>query len=625
MALAPASPRRRERLAPATTPVRLAGSAANSCNSTAYCANGFVCNAGRCIKPIAAGACTENDDCTSGICGISGTGNCCREICTTGNATCGSTGCDETGACLYPAGNTVCGPSEQSCTGSTQTNASFCDGAGHCDGGTVDCTPFTCGADACQTTCLVSADCVTGLYCDARNATCCADLSPGDTLAVDSLLGDDAVACCGFGNAMPCRSITHAMSLVWAAPSQDTILQLTVDGGAASGDWTAEGEIYPIGLGWGAELNAPGLFFQGPLDAGQFVRPVEAIFEITADAGGESASIVGTAAHPVGIGMNRHGDQLVAFSALWVDPGSTVYLANASVNGNWGDDSYAIHASGSLVLGQDRSGAVTGAVRIGNDLGNPDTDGYTGILCYGCTLSDVPTNGTSTLVITGQRHSHIDAEGSASISLTSAPVIGVAPSSVGFNACLSKVDDIGINVDDAATMSLNHATIQCTAGFGILVGGDEEGTPSLTINDTTIQNTALALEVSAGSAVVSNSTIRYNNAGVVQDDFGSVDLGGGSVGGRNTIACSNGIEGDDPYSDYSVLNENSATLNASNVDWDTSGPDLFSCDSDFSNCTCLIASCTDSSDGGLDAVVIDGGGTILTTGNQLSPLNCAVP
>jgi len=353
---------------------------------------------------------------------------------------------------------------------------------------------------------------------------------------------------------------------------------------------------------------------------------VDAIFELTADAGGaESASIVGTATNPVGIGMDQQGEQLVAYEAIGVYQGSTLYLANVSVNGNWGRSSDAIDASGTVILGQDRSGAVTGLVRIGNDLGNQDTDGFTGIECYGCTLSDVPTDGTSSVVIAGQRIYGIDAEGPASISLSSAPVLGVAPSAVGFGTCPSKAGYSGINIDGAVTLSLNHATIQCIAGFGIGVDGYDGGIPSLTINDTTIQNTELALEVSAGSAVVSNSTIRYNNAGVVQETNGNIDLSGGLVGGRNTVACSNSIEGGYHFG-ISVLNETSAALNASNVDWDTPGPDLFSCDSDFSDCTCLIAVCTDSPDAGdLDAVIIDGGGTIVTTGNQLSPLSCTVP
>ncbi len=259
---------------------------------------------------------------------------------------------------------------------------------------------------------------MTGQFCDALNAVCCVDLAAGATLAIDSVLGDDAAACCGYGDGLPCRSITHAMSLVGAGSSEDTTLQVTVNG-AASGDWTAEGETYPIELGWGAELSAPGIFFQGPLDAGTF-RPVGAIFELTADAGGaESASIVGTVANPVGIGMDQHGGQLVAGDAITVDQGSTLYLANASVNGNWWDECDAIYATGTLILGQDRSGAVTGAVQIGNDLGNADTDGYTGIECDGCTLSDVPTNGASSVVIAGQSGCMASMpRGSASISLS---------------------------------------------------------------------------------------------------------------------------------------------------------------------------------------------------------------
>ncbi len=206
-------------------------------------------------------------------------------------------------------------------------------------------------------------------------------------MAVDSVLGDDAIACCGYGGAMPCRTLTHAMALVAAGPAEDTILRVTVDGDA-SGDWTPEGEIYPVFLGWGAQLSAPGIFFRGVSDAGS----PEAIFKLIADAGGtESASIDGTDANPVGIGMDHLGNQLSAFAAaIWVDQGSTLYLANASVNGNWNHDVDAIYATGSLILGQDRSGGVTGTVRIGNDLNTPNTRGNIGIECDGCTLSDVP-------------------------------------------------------------------------------------------------------------------------------------------------------------------------------------------------------------------------------------------
>jgi len=619
-----------------------------SCNSSADCASGFVCNAGTCVKPIEAGSCTENDDCTSEICGLAGTGNCCRALCTIGNATCGSTGCDDGGACLYPDHTVACGPGE-SCAANTQTNASLCDGLGHCSDGTIRCSPFVCGTNACKTTCALNTDCVAGDFCDVPAATCCADLVDGGTLAVDSALGDDAVACCGYDNAAPCRTLTRAMGLVKAGPTEEMVLQATVDGGA-SGDWTAEGEVYPIGLGWGVELSAPGVFFRGAIDAGSDVFQLGAIFELTADAGGdESASIVGTATNLVGIGMSQYGAKLLPYfsSAIAAGQGSTLYLANASVNGSWEYSIYAIDVSGTLILGQDRSGAVSGTVRIGNDSANNLIDGWIGIECDGCTLKDVPMNGTSSVVITGQGAYGIDVVGAifdggraAIVSLSSAPIIGVAPSSVGFNTCPSKVGYFGISVSGLVTMSLDHATIQCIAEWGIVAGDgayDSVEVPTLTINDTTIQNTEFALEVAAGSAVVSNSTIRYNGAGVVQENnfkgdlAGTIDLSGGAVGGRNTVACSNRIESGYADGGISVLNETSAALNASNVDWDTAGPDLFSCDSiqsgaSFSNCTCQIAACTDAPGAaGMDAVVIDGGGTIVTNGNGLSPLDCTVP
>ncbi len=478
------------------------------CSSAADCVSGFVCNGGACVKPIATGMCTEDDDCKSGICGVAGTGNCCSTSCVTDSAVCGSTGCDASGACLYPASTVSCGPGA-TCADGMQTNASLCDGAGHCGEGAMECSPFTCGSNACKTTCTSNTDCVAGAFCDLRDAGCCATLAGGSALAVDSVLGDDAAPCCGYGSAVPCRTLSHAMSLVEAGPSANTVLRAAVNG-SAFGDWTPAGELYPIALGWGVELSAPGIFFAGP-DAG-----LPAIFELAADAGGaESASIVGTEGNPVGIGTGQLGSSMIFGAAISDGPGSTLYLADVSIYGSSSAYSYAILASSStLVLGQDRSGAITGTVQIGT----PQTKGWTGIECDGCTLSDAPMNGTSSLVIVGQ-FNDLYATGSASLSLKSAPILGVAPASLGFNTCPSKPDQTGITLSGSATMSLDQATIQCMPGdYGIqLMNADGDGgTPSATVNGTTIQNTQLALGVWAGSAVVSNSTIRYNASGVIQ-------------------------------------------------------------------------------------------------------------
>jgi hypothetical protein len=67
-----------------------------TCTRSIDCALGFVCNAEACVLPVDTGACTENDDCSSGVCGITGSGHCCSEACG-----CEAADCDpDTGACL---------------------------------------------------------------------------------------------------------------------------------------------------------------------------------------------------------------------------------------------------------------------------------------------------------------------------------------------------------------------------------------------------------------------------------------------------------------------------------------------------------------------------------------------
>jgi hypothetical protein len=179
-------------------------------------------------------------------------------------------------------------------------------------------------------------------------------------------------------------------------------------------------------------------------------------------------------------------------------------------------------------------------------------------------------------------------------------------------------------------MTFENGTVQCILDQGFYLEASPKGVPSLTLKNTTIQNTGLGVYASAGTAAISGSTIRYNGGGVQQDTDGTniatIDLSGGAEGGVNTVACSNSIEGT-PWgyaTGISVLNTTSHPLNASNVSWDTSGPDVFGCDAQLSDCTCEIASCaTAPGADGMDAVY-EAAGTITTTGNQLSTLDCTL-
>jgi hypothetical protein len=89
-------------------------------------------------------------------------------------ATCGRTGaCDGKGVCqLHPMG-TPCGAG-QSCTGSTLTAASACNGLGVCaPGATSQCTGYRCAGNNCGTSCTGPGQCGIGYAC---NGTTCQPL-----------------------------------------------------------------------------------------------------------------------------------------------------------------------------------------------------------------------------------------------------------------------------------------------------------------------------------------------------------------------------------------------------------------------------------------------------------------
>ncbi len=488
---------------------------ATICTSSTDCVSGFFCvaDAGACDAQSALGPCTENDACASGVCGINGTGHCCATACTNTTAPCGATDCDtSTAACTFPASGAACGTVPESCTGSTQQDPSACDGTGNCNNapGTTACTPYICGASACLASCTDNSSCDTGSFCDVANTTCCTGLSAIGTLAVDSKNGSDAAACCGIGANGPCQTLNQAMKLIDSAQAQSVTLTATV--GGAGGDWAPAKEVYPIVLGWGVELNAAGVYFRD-------VSGAPAIFNIDFYSAGDSvgyASIVGTAASPVSIGMDSLGNQSTDTSAIEVEPSGTLYIANATVNGNASMTTTAItvNAGAALWLAQDKSAGVTGTVTIGNDDANSATDGYNGIVCLtakglGCTVSDSTLMaGGSSVVIEGQEGVDIDAEDNAVITLTASPIIGI-PSRGGrirklresklARTVVARPQTEAILLNGSATMTFSNGTVQCISGDGfVLQAADNLKTvPTLSLSSSTIQNTEFALYATA--------------------------------------------------------------------------------------------------------------------------------
>ncbi len=169
-----------------------------TCAVDSDCANGYYCSNMNCTPKLINGtACTAPGQCASGFCvddvccDAACTGMCqaCTSAKTTQTngqckpiplgsdpddecmmaaaSTCGQTGsCNGAGGCeKYPLG-TAC--TAQSCTGTTQTNASTCNATNMCmSNGTTNCSPYICGATACKLSCTTSSDCVTTHYCSS--------------------------------------------------------------------------------------------------------------------------------------------------------------------------------------------------------------------------------------------------------------------------------------------------------------------------------------------------------------------------------------------------------------------------------------------------------------------------
>jgi hypothetical protein len=172
----------------------MGSSCGSRCTTGAECLPGFFCDSGACqVKRPLGAACSSaaqcaSDNCVDRVCcnsDCSGTCLACNLPGSMGTCTpvpdmqdpglecplqpaptCGRAGgCDGRGNCRVYSAGTPCGP-PRSCTGSTETAASLCNGRGACEGGTTrDCGNFLCSQDSCATSCQSAAQCKQGLLC----------------------------------------------------------------------------------------------------------------------------------------------------------------------------------------------------------------------------------------------------------------------------------------------------------------------------------------------------------------------------------------------------------------------------------------------------------------------------
>ncbi len=165
-----------------------------ACSSAATCQSGLcvdqtccesVCNSGcySCripgqlglCRPIPAGSDPDND------CAESAFGSCAND---------GT--CNGLGTCRLRVNGSICVAG--TCSGSTETAASTCDGRGQCLAGLVrECAPYLCSTSSCRTNCTTAADCKAGFGCSGGSCVVAApvdagapDMAPaGQVLVVD--------------------------------------------------------------------------------------------------------------------------------------------------------------------------------------------------------------------------------------------------------------------------------------------------------------------------------------------------------------------------------------------------------------------------------------------------------
>ncbi len=182
-----------------------------TCTGTAQCVAPNPCVGGSCGPKANGTACTSAAQCTSGncvdgyCCDLACAGQCqaCDLTATPGTCSTVKTGephgtraaCAGSGACqgaclggsatgcAFPDAGTEC--SAASCTGTSESLATGCNGAGACPTPTTQsCGNYTCGTTACLTACTSSAQCVSPTTCNTSGqcttpTTCFSGRDPG--------------------------------------------------------------------------------------------------------------------------------------------------------------------------------------------------------------------------------------------------------------------------------------------------------------------------------------------------------------------------------------------------------------------------------------------------------------
>ncbi len=127
-------------------------------------------------------------------------------------------------------------------------------------------------------------------------------------------------------------------------------------------------------------------------------------------------------------------------------------------------------------------------------------------------------DGGSSVSISEQANHDIDAEDFAAIKLTSRPQIGIKPKAPGRAKCVNQQDgsassDGAVLVHGKASVTLDNGAIECIGGTAIVLESSANGTPSLSMSGTTIEDAQVGLARPMGWTPSPNPVGRFSPPG----------------------------------------------------------------------------------------------------------------
>jgi hypothetical protein len=359
------------------------------------------------------------------------------------------------------------------------------------------------------------------------------------------VVGSDE-GCCGTTIEKACATLTRALALIGSSNQSGLTLEARVDGDG--GLWRpAGGERWPIVLGLGLTLSAPGLAFDRPAGAPGIAFLVRGLIPgddggVTMRGGPASAGGVPSLLQ-VGFPFDDAGSgtEIAIEDGVAGDGGPnglSLSLSDVQINGleiglQVGPKAFVTLGPGPLLIGSPADGGPLGGrglVCEGTEVGSVLESAFVNDYLNG-TTTDLPDAGVSphSLEVIGQPIADVDIGDSCFLDLMRVPILG--PDG---DCTAARGDPIGLRVRGAAEVALSGGLINCMGLYGAQFIGSMAG-----IQEDTLQNSEVlgagcagALDVGAALVALNSSSFSGNRVGLAAEDglggtggFGVVDGG----------------------------------------------------------------------------------------------------